>query len=527
MYVIFKSVSGSRPLAELRRNSAGMRKSNLISRKTILLIASDIRFWILLCFFVRLIGITHPPLEGAHNWRQTLGTMVIRNFYETDSNILYPRIDNCGDKAGITGMEFPLFNYVGYLLSLLFGYRHWYGRLINLIVSSFGIYMFYRFIHDHLRDRRLAFYSSFVLLFSLWFSYSRKIMPDTFSMSLCITAVYFGYQYFTSSRTNHSMRWINLLLFGIMATAGMLSKLSSGYLLAILAIPFFNLDSALERGVSASTAESRVKCRKDISLIIPFLITSLVCLSIIGIWYGYWVPYLLEKYLVSHFYFGTGFIDGFRQLVPHIPLVLERFYDTALKYVGFALSLLGLGWAFARRDHQILAILLFSFPPFLAIILVSGYNFAEHAYYIIPYVPIMALLAGAGLRVIKPHYLSILLMLAVSIENIVDRQYDFRIMDRHRALLFLATDLDTCSNRDALIAVNGSRSPTAIYFAHRKGWSLTNEDILNASFIEDLQKRGLQLIVILNNAFGASPVALDLPQLIETDAYTIYRLSNQ
>jgi hypothetical protein len=138
---------------------------------------SDIRFWILLCFFVRLLGITNAPLEVGHNWRQTLGTMVIRNFYETEANIFYPRIDIGGDESGITGMEFPLFNYIGYLLCLLFGYQHWYGRLINLVVSSFGLYMFYRLIRDYMKDDRLAFYSTISLIFSLWFAGRKGVSP--------------------------------------------------------------------------------------------------------------------------------------------------------------------------------------------------------------------------------------------------------------------------------------------------------------------------------------------------------------
>ena len=100
----------------------------------------DVRFWILLFFLLRLIGITQPPLEVAHNWRQTTVTMVSRNFYETDARIWLPKVDMAGEKSGITGMEFPLFNYLIYLMSLLFGYTHWYGRLINLVISSAGIW---------------------------------------------------------------------------------------------------------------------------------------------------------------------------------------------------------------------------------------------------------------------------------------------------------------------------------------------------------------------------------------------------
>src|SRR5690606_8136272 len=132
-------------------------------------------------FVIRLIGITNPPLEVSHNWRQTTVTMVARNFLEVDNNIFFPRIDIAGEKTGITGMEFPLLNYLIYLVAKLFGYQHWYGRLINLLISSFGVWFFYKLVGKYL-TRQTAFYAAIILIVSIWFQFSRKIMPDTFSM---------------------------------------------------------------------------------------------------------------------------------------------------------------------------------------------------------------------------------------------------------------------------------------------------------------------------------------------------------
>src|SRR3972149_8048774 len=128
----------------------------------ILKIVNNIWFWIILVFLLRLYHITFPPLEVGHNWRQTTVTMVARNFYEINNNIFYPRIDIAGEKSGITGMEFPLLNYLIYLVSLIFGYQHWYGRLINLIVSSIGIYYFY-FLINKFFNRKIAFNSAIIL----------------------------------------------------------------------------------------------------------------------------------------------------------------------------------------------------------------------------------------------------------------------------------------------------------------------------------------------------------------------------
>ena len=138
---------------------------------------------------IRLFGITNAPLEVAHNWRQVTGLMVARNFFEIDPSLWFPRVDETNGVSGIIGMEFPLLNYLHYLASLIFDYQHWYGRLINLMVSSIGVYFFFKLIKERLNEKT-AYYSSLFLLGSIWFIYSRKMMPDTFSMSLGFVGLY-------------------------------------------------------------------------------------------------------------------------------------------------------------------------------------------------------------------------------------------------------------------------------------------------------------------------------------------------
>ena len=195
---------------------------------------TDIRFWIFILAIVRLYGITNPPLEVAHNWRQTTVSMVARNFVETDANIFYPRIDIAGDKTGITGMEFPIFNYLIYLFSLIFGYDHWYGRLINLVVSSFGIFFFHKLILKYFKPE-IAFYAAFILLVSFWLTYSRKIMPDTFASSLVIMSMYYGSNYLDKKQS-----FGNLALYIFFGLTGILSKLPVAYIWIVYLIWFIN-----------------------------------------------------------------------------------------------------------------------------------------------------------------------------------------------------------------------------------------------------------------------------------------------
>ncbi len=181
-----------------------------------------IEFWIVVFFLIRLIGITNPPLEVGHNWRQTTGLMVARNFLEVDPNILYPRVDDNNGQTGIIGMEFPTMNYLYFLVAKIFGYTHWYGRLINLIVSSLGLFFFYKIICNIGIKERIAFFATIFLSASIWFAFSRKMMPDTYCISLMFIGLYYGLRYLKEGKL------YQILLYIIIASLAVLSKIPAG-----------------------------------------------------------------------------------------------------------------------------------------------------------------------------------------------------------------------------------------------------------------------------------------------------------
>ncbi len=469
--------------------------------KKLKILFSDIRFWIVVFFLVRLIGITNPPLEVAHNWRQTTVTSVARNYLEIDNNILYPRIDIAGEKTGITGMEFPLLNYLIYLLSEIFGYEHWYGRLINLSISSFSLLYFYKLINNFFKSK-IAFNATIVLLFSIWFSYSRKIMPDTFSMSFIIASIYYGSNYLNNS--SKSFQFGNLLLYFFMASLGMLAKLPSGYLLIIFSI--FLLDKTI-------TVQRKI----------IFLTVSILSLLSPLIWYFHWVPHLIETYGVWHFFMGNSIAQGIQEVSQNLILTMEKFYNSALKYIGFIIFMYGLISVIRKKEMNLLYILIISFLSFLIVIFKIGYSFPHHGYYIIPFVPVMALIVGYGLRQIKSKKFTIIILLAICIEGVLNQQHDFIIYDKKMSLLSLEEKLNRISKREDLILINSGDSTTPMYFSHRKGWGLSNKEITNGDHIKTLKEKGLKIIVILKHSFGSNMI-LDLPIAFENENYCIYKL---
>lgn len=445
---------------------------------------------------IRLIGITNPPLEAGHNWRQTTVTMVARNFSEVDANIFYPRVDFAGEKTGITGMEFPIFNYLIYGANELFGYEHWYGRLINLIFSSLGIYFFFLLVRRYWNEE-IAFWSALILTFSVWFVFSRKIMPDTFSMTFLLGGLYYASNYL---RDKGSIT--HLIIASLLVTIGVLSKLPSGYLLSMLPLIVISEKSQIKRTV--------------------FLMIGMTLALLPSLWwYFIWVPHLVKTYDFWHFFMGKSITQGMAEIIEHLPLTLSRFYDSALKFVGFGLFALGLLIAIKRSNKQILLVLSMAFFTFLIIIFKAGFTFAHHSYYIIPFAPVMALIAGYYLSEIKQQYLRISLMLIVAIECIGNNIQDFRIPSRLESAQNLEAQLDELGDQEELIFINSEEVPTPMYFAHRKGWIGYNGNIENQQYTDSLIALGLSKIVILHEGFGAS-TKLDLPVLYDSEGFTIY-----
>jgi len=470
----------------------------MITRKTL----KDIRFWIFVLFIIRLIGITNPPLEVGHNWRQTTVTMVSRNFLEADNNIFYPRIDIAGEKSGITGMEFPLLNYMIYIIAKIFGYQHWYGRLINLLISSIGLFYFYKLTRKYFTEQ-IAFSSTIVLAVSIWFQFSRKVMPDTFSMSLIIACIYYGSNYLEN--TLNKNYFLHLISYGVLMSLGVLSKLPSGFLLVIFVFFLLGKNISIKRKVI-------------------FTIVSLIGILPVVVWYYYWVPYLVDKYEFWHFFMGKGFSQGFNEILQNLNETLSKFYDTALKFIGFIVFLYGLGYSIIKGDSKIYFLFILTFVSFSIIIFKAGNTFPHHNYYIIPFVPVMALIAGYGLSKIKYPKIALILLIVISIEGIANQQHDFRIKEKEKQLLNLEKDLDSLSLRSDLIIINSGNYPTPMYFAHRKGWVNTNDKISDEEYIKSLKDRGLKYIIILKRSFGTETSLNRYKKVLENEDYSIYEL---
>jgi hypothetical protein len=459
----------------------------------------DFRFWLLLLFVGHLYGIWFPPLEVAHNWRQTTVTMVARNFLEVDSSIFYPRIDIGGDNIGITGMEFPLLNYLIFLVSKVFGYQHWHGRLIVLIISTIGLFYLYKITKEYFSEK-MAFIALILVEFSIWFTYSRKIMPDTFSTALLLISLYYGLAFFK----NHELK--KLIPYFIFGLFGGLAKLPSIFLFVFLIIPFWQ---AKEQWLS-----------KKMML---FYFSSAAILLPICWWYFVWCPFLVEKYGYWHFFMGLDYLKGLGFILSEPLESLKMLFLTPLGFSGLILLLVSIVFAVKTKNKQAFYLYLLGLFTFILLVVIkSGYNFYHHSYYMIVFLPVFVLPIAFFLDKINPKYTYIILII-ISIEGVASQFHDFKIKENESKLLNLESDLNRFTKFGDEIAINSGEFPTPMYFAHRKGFLESNESLQKLEYRHYLASEGVKAIVVLKKVFG-SDTQLPLKKAIDNDDYTIYLL---
>jgi len=325
-------------------------------------------------------------------------------------------------------------------------------------------------------------------------------MPDTFASSLIIISLYFGSNYLDRKAT-----FQNLILYILFGVAGILSKLPVGYIWILYLIWFVSPEIKL-------------------STKMIFAFSSIVIVAPVYYWYFVWTPYLVEEFGFWHFFMGKSLAQGFSETITYLPRVLNHFYETAIRYVALIFMMVGLVFAFVKKQKLLLAIFFLSLFAFILIIFKSGRTFAFHSYYILPFIPIMALVAAFGLEQIKNKKLIIVILFLIGIEGLLNQWNDFVIKPNEKALIHLDEVFNTFSEVDDLIVINSGEYPTPMYFTHRKGWVASNKKITDTFYLDELQNQGCKYALILKKTFGSN-VDLKREIVLENPDYKIYKLN--
>ena len=458
----------------------------------------DPRCWAIGVFLVGLVTLD-LPLHDDHSWRQGWGMMIARNFYAVDFNIFYPLSNLCGEHSpDYFATELPLMQALMAAGYRVVGEQWWVGRLVNWSVSCLGLWYFSRLVSDLLTPRA-GLYAMIALIGSIVLTFSRKLMPDTFSLFLVIIGTYYLYHYLTAGRT------YQLIIGGILVALGVLCKIPSVVVVTLLAVPYLKGALPPTRKVLTTAALG-------------------IAASLMAAWYFYWMPHLQEISTCFPLIYPVSFREGFDIVVNDLPAqTFMRFqWNAFYSKAPFTLFVLGLLLTGYRRQWRLLLAALAYSVLFMLFVFKTGTIFPTHSYYVIPYVPLMALFIGALLDQSSwlPRRVSLMAGLALCVVPLSVTLADVGLV-HHIEEVRLAPVLDSLGvAQDAKVMINGRwGEPTTMYYSGRRGWVTDNNHLTRYDWMADYRSKGLRYIIQDQRKL---PDTLGYRQLYRDKVWVIY-----
>ena len=337
-------------------------------------------FWPVLLGLNLLLHAPHFTLPPAsiHVWRQAVTMAVARNFYEEDMNIMRPRVDRRNTTDGVTGMQFPSYEWAVARGYQLFGFSETMPRVFSWLLSVAGILAFYRLGRQVSGAAWPAAVGAWCLTWSpeIYF-HSINALPDVLALSASIAGLLWFGQWRTTRRP------VYLLLSLLAVTLAGLTKFQ--FLVVGFPIAVFVVRDAVQRRLGWPQA----------GLLAGY---AAVAVGLPLAWYAYARELIASSGLLD---FGIDvqtppeLAVGLRILRRNL---LSDWPELLLGYGALGLLLAGL-WRLGRNPPT-------RHPWFLpglawgaglaAYYLIELKQMKGHTYYMLPLLPLLLLLAAWG-----------------------------------------------------------------------------------------------------------------------------------
>ena len=447
------------------------------------------------------------PLADAHRWRQTFNADVARQFVDGPFDIFHPRV-NWGGADGVVAMEFPLFPAIIATIISITGEHPAAERSVTIAFSLGTILLLYllgRELVDRGTGRAAAF--AFAISPSAVF-FGRAVMVDVPMLFFSVGAV-LGYLRYLDSGSRAA------LVLG--ATSFALTGLVKLPNILVLG-PIVYLGWAL-RGFAVS---------KDRRVVLSIVLA----VAAIAAWYWH-ADLIFHRTGLGVASFHAAGTYGPEVAIAAGPMSLVTSWSTAVRLrdpefysvirdrlwhlhltpVGFALALVGIPLAAMSRRRSVILVWLAAACSF---VLATAEGNFWHDYHQMPLLPpavlLVGLAAGPAFDVARSaswlplrspfqaRLLAIGIGMAIGITGVLLFQKS-NVIDSH----FRPHGLDTArmkageviaaaTPKDALIAVveylhYGNNSPTLLYYANRRGWSLDLDSVTDHGLVQ-LRRNG-------------------------------------
>ncbi len=339
--------------------------------------------------------------SSIHVWAQCARASVALNYYDGDMNFFKPKIHRSVDGEGVTGLEFPLVNYVPAVCYKLFGFNEAYYRGFVLLCMAAGLLFFYLMLNRAVGNPLLSFaltlsaYCSPVFLY-----YSNNFMPDIPSIGFSLIAWYFLFGYLRSSQESNR----KLYVFILFATLAALIKATSMVtILTVMGMVFLDYFKFYKL-----QPQQKLFLHKPRVLLFLFL-----GIATVFAWY-FWAHLLDKHYKSASFAMSPVMVTDWATAseVWNIIYNNHRFeyypYETYVFFI-VVIALLAIGWRFVSRVY--FSAFFIATVGNMFVVYFFFYQFKDHDYYIIPLTSsafLMYFVFADFLRRISLKYFSVL-----------------------------------------------------------------------------------------------------------------------
>jgi 4-amino-4-deoxy-L-arabinose transferase-like glycosyltransferase len=389
---------------------------------------------------------------------------VARNFYDEGMNILQPRVDKRADTNGITGMQFPSYEWLVAGSYHVFGFHEALPRIITWLIYVAGVIAFYQLVNQISGSVWLSGIGAWCLTWSPELYYHGiNALPDV----LAFTASTAGLFWFGRWRASKHLGYLGLSLLGV--TLGGLTKLQ--FLVVGFPIAVWVIRDVLQR---------RYTVRDGVLLTLYAAVSVGLSLS----WYAYALHLIQTSGLTN---FGLEFrpaadwATGLHILKRNL---LSDWPELLLGYGALGLLLVGLGRLVRHAPVRHPWFL----PGVVWAVALGAYYLIElrqmegHTYYMLPLLPVLLLLATWGaawlLRTPKARNWLVILLLVQPIWAFARVNYGrwlTRDPDVAPELFNPVTraQLEAATPANALCLVGPDNSSCIdFYFLHKKGFAI-------------------------------------------------------
>jgi 4-amino-4-deoxy-L-arabinose transferase-like glycosyltransferase len=378
---------------------------------------------------------------------------IARNYFENGFHFARPQIDWAGSQPGFVGTEFPILPFTAAIVYKFTGVHEWVGRLQTITIFAFSIPFLFAIV-------RRAFDETAAMCALLFYSFaplsiatSRAFMPDVPSLGLALIGLHFFWRDMAGSdggRTRDSATRgngsYNLLIASIMTGLALLIKLPMATIAApMAALAWRKFGGAIFRQPS---------------------LWLFGAIALVPSVFWYWHAHRVAEQFYPYHFFGAG---GVRVMnfgwYRHIAV---QTFTSTLTPILFVLAAAGI---VISRNNPNAAPFRWWLVAMILFIAIVGYG-NRHQWYQLPLVPIAAGFGGAAVSFAARKWNQRVMMASVVTVFLAFSFFYIRqfFTPAAQPLWQLGRALHDQTPVDALIVAADDGDPTALYYAHRKGW---------------------------------------------------------